>query len=135
MADKLYQEVLGSIIYAQIGTQPNLSYAVSTLSKYASNHVHRITHWQALMHVLWYIKVTLHYKITYGGDGYKDLRLVRWVDVDYGGDINLQRSCSGYVSVQADEPTAWSAQYQPTVAFLTTEVEYMAVSHAMKQIL
>lgn len=32
MADKLYLEVLGSIMYAQIGTQPDLSYAVSKLS-------------------------------------------------------------------------------------------------------
>ena len=34
MVDKPYWEVLGSIMYAQIGTQPDLSYAVSTLSKY-----------------------------------------------------------------------------------------------------
>ena len=34
MVDKPYQEVLGSIMYTQIGTQPNLFYVVSTLSKY-----------------------------------------------------------------------------------------------------
>ena len=50
MADKPYQEVLGLIMYAQIGTQPDLSHAVSTLRKYASNP--GIAHWKALMHIL-----------------------------------------------------------------------------------
>ena len=37
--------------------------------------------------------------------------------------------------MQAGGPTAWSAQYQPTAALLTTKAEYMAVSCAAKQIL
>jgi hypothetical protein len=57
------------------------------------------------------------------------------VDADYGGDIDSRRSCAGYVFLQAGGPTAWSAQYQPTVALSTTEAEYMAVSRAAKQIL
>jgi hypothetical protein len=133
MADKPYREVLGSVMYAQIGTRPDLSYAVSTLSKYASNP--GLTHWQALMHVLRYIKATLHYKITYGGDRFKDLKPIGWVDADYGGDIDSRRLCAGYVFIQAGGPTAWSAQYQPTVALSTTEAEYMAVSRGAKQIL
>ena len=133
MADKPYQEVLGSVMYAQIGTRPDLLYAVSTLSKYASNP--RITHWQALMHVLQYIKAILHYKITYSRDKFKDLKMTGWVDADYRGDIDSQRSCMGYVFIQASGPMAWSAQYQLTVVFLTTEAEYMAVSRAAKQIL
>ena len=87
------------------------------------------------MHVLWYIKATLHYKITYGGEGHKDLKLTWWVDADYGGDIDTRRSCTGYVFIQAGGPTAWSAQYQPTVTLSATEAEYMAVSQAAKQIL
>ena len=50
MADKPYREVPGSIMYAQIGTCPDLSYAVSTLSKYASNP--GVAHWHVLMHIL-----------------------------------------------------------------------------------
>ena len=93
MADKPYQEILGSVMYAQIGTHPDLSYAVSTLSKYASNP--GITHWQALMHVLRYIKATLHYKITYSGDSFKSLKPIGWVDANYGGDIDSQNPVLG----------------------------------------
>ena len=87
------------------------------------------------MHILQYIKATLHYKITYGGDSSKDLKPIGWVDADYGGDVDSRKSCMGYVFIQAGGPTAWSAQYQPTVALSMTKAEYMAVPHAAKQIL
>ena len=120
-------------MYAQIGTHPDLSHAILTLSKYASNP--GIAHWQALMHVLWYIEATLHYKITYSGDGFKDLGPVGWADADYGGDIDMRKLCTCYVFIQAGGPTAWSTQYQPTVALLMMEAKYIAVSQATKQIL
>ena len=44
-----------------------------------------------------------------------------------GGDIDSRHSCAGYVFLQAGGPTAWSAQYQQTVALSTTEAEYMAI--------
>ena len=50
MAGKPYCQVLGSIMYAQIATCPDLSYAVSTLSKFASDPGK--PHWTALMWVL-----------------------------------------------------------------------------------
>jgi hypothetical protein len=132
MADKPYRELLGSIMYAQTATRPDLSYAVSTLAKYASNPGKE--HWVALTHVLRYIKGTLHYKITYGGK-HRDLKPTGYVDADYGGDIDNRRSCSGHVFIQAGGPTAWGSQYQATVALSTTEAEYMALTRAMKQIL
>ena len=71
MKDKPYSKALGSIMYTQIATRPDLSYTVLTLSKFSSNPGKQ--HWQALTHVLQYIKGTLHYKITYGGAGYQSL--------------------------------------------------------------
>ena len=132
MADKPYHELLGSIRYAQIATHPDLSYAVSTLSKFASNPGK--THWNALTHVLWYIRGTLAYKITYDGK-YKDLATIRYVDTNYAGDLNHHCSCAQHVFIQAGRPTAWGSQYQPTVTLSTMEAEYMALTRAMKQIL
>ena len=90
MADKPYREVLGSVMYPQIATWPDLSYAVSTLSKFASNPEKQ--HWIALMHVLWYIKGTLDFKITYGREGYTGLTPVGYVDADYAGDLVLNET-------------------------------------------
>ena len=132
MADKPYCELLGSIMYAQITTRPDLSYAISTLSKFTSNPGK--THWNALTHVLRYIRGTLAYKIMYGGK-YKDLAPIRYVDADYAGDLNHRHSCAGHVFIQAGRPTAWGSQYQPTVTLSTMEAEYMALTRVMKQIL
>ena len=34
---KAYQQVIGSLLYVQIGTRPDISFAVSRLAQYASN--------------------------------------------------------------------------------------------------
>ena len=103
MADKPYHELLRSIMYAQIATCPDLSYAVSTLSKFASNPGN--VHWNALTHVLHYIRGTLDFRITYGGK-YKDLAPIGYVDADYAGDLDNRRSCASHVFIQASGPTA-----------------------------
>ena len=72
-------------MYAQIVTQPNLSYAISILSKFASNPGH--THWNALTHVLRYIKGTIEYRNTYGRNN-KDIQPIGYVDADYNGDLD-----------------------------------------------
>ena len=133
MKNKPYHEVLGSVMYAQIATQPDLAYAVSTLSKFASNPGK--PHWMVLMHVLQYIKGTLDYKITYRGCGNTSLMPYGYVDADYGGDRNTRSSCSGHVFFMAGGPIAWGVKYQPTVVLSTTEAEYMAITRAAQQIL
>jgi hypothetical protein len=63
MKDKPYHKVLGSVMYAQIATYPDLSYAVSTLSKFSSDPGK--PHWMALMHVLQYIKAHIIVTLTH----------------------------------------------------------------------
>ena len=132
MADKPYREALGSIMYAQVTTHPDLSYAVSMLSKYSLNP--GMPHWDALTHVLCYIKGMLHFKITYGSKGLTNLAPMGYVDVDYVGDIDTRRLCASHVFMQAGEPTAWGLQYQQTVPLSTTEAEYMSLARSAKQI-
>ncbi len=58
MKDKPYREVLGGVMWAQVGTRLDLSYAVNLLARFQINP--GPAHWLALMHVLAYIKATLH---------------------------------------------------------------------------
>ena len=66
MDDKPYCSILGSVIWGQLATQPDLSFSVSVLARFQANP--RIEHWKALMHVIGYIKNTLDYRITYSRD-------------------------------------------------------------------
>jgi hypothetical protein len=54
------------------------------------------------------------------------------VDSDYVGDLDKRRTTTGYIFTLARGPVSWSSTLQTTVAFSTTEAEYMAVADAIK---
>ena len=47
--DKLYCSILGSVMWGQLVTCPDLLFSVSILARFQANP--RIKHWKALMHV------------------------------------------------------------------------------------
>ena len=54
MEDKPYRSVLGSVMWGQLATRPDLAFAVSLLARFQANP--GISHWNALLHVVGYIK-------------------------------------------------------------------------------
>src|SRR5271168_2320015 len=129
MGDKPYRLVLGSVMWGQLATRPDLSFSVSLLAHFQSNP--GIEHWSALMHVLGYIKNTLNYGITYSRDA--DFSPHAYVDADYGGCRDTRRSTSEYVFIMAGGPVTWSSKRQTTVALTTVEAEYVAMSRCAQQ--
>ncbi|GLB43838.1 putative reverse transcriptase (RNA-dependent DNA polymerase) [Lyophyllum shimeji] len=132
MEGKPYHEILGSLMWAQVATRSDLSYAVGVLARFQSNP--GPAHWNALLHVVGYVKGTLDYRITYTRDT-GSIKPVGYVDADYGGDFDTRRSTSGYVFMMANGPVSWSSKRQPTVALSTTEAEYMALTRGAQQAL
>ena len=129
MGDKPYRSILGNVMWGQLATRPDLSFAVSLLSRFQSNP--GIEHWNALMHVIGYIKNTMDYGLTYTrGNGVSPYA---FVDADYGGCKDTRRSTSGYVFMMAGGPVAWSSKRQATVALSTVEAEYVAMSRCAQQ--
>jgi hypothetical protein len=63
MENKPYKSVLGSVMWGQLATCPDLSFSVSLLARFQANP--GIEHWRALTHVIGYIKNTLDYGLTY----------------------------------------------------------------------
>ena len=63
MKDIPYHEALGSLIWLQVTTRPNLSFAINLLARFAHNLGK--PHWIALKHVLAYVKGMIGYGITY----------------------------------------------------------------------
>jgi hypothetical protein len=78
-----YSQIVGSLMYLASATRPDLSFAVSKLSRYMSNPGD--DHRHALERVLRYLKGTMSYGIHYSGhpavlEGYSD---VNWIsDID-----------------------------------------------------
>ena len=81
MDDKPYCSILRSVMWGQLATCPDLSFSVSLLARFQANP--GIDHWNALIHVIGYIKNTLDYGLTYSRDS--DLSPSAFVDADYGG--------------------------------------------------
>lgn len=131
MKDKPYREALGSCMWAQVATRPDIAFALSVLSRFQANP--GPAHWKAMLHLLAYLKGTISYKITYYKGG--SLDPIGFVDADYAGDTDTRRSTSGYLFTVAGGPVSWSSKRQATVALSTTEAEYMALTRAAQQAL
>lgn len=67
--------------------------------------------------------------LTYGKEGQG---LVRFSDVD-GNMAEDQHAVSGYAFLINRGAVSWSAKWQEIIALSTTEAEYIAITHAMKE--
>ena len=63
MDGKPYRSILGSVMWGQLATRPDLAFSISLLARFQANP--GIEHWKALIHVIGYIKNTLNYGLTY----------------------------------------------------------------------
>ena len=144
MRDYLYLQVIGSVMYAILGTRPDIMYAVSTLSHYSSHP--GIQHINALKHLLHYLKGSMEYGIVYSHDGgglmgcksevkSDEIRnnIVGYTDSDYAMDPDTCRSISGAIFLLAGGPISWSSKLQNTVLQSSTEAEYIASTEAAKE--
>lgn len=58
-----------------------------------------------------------------------------FIDVDLGGDLDNQKSASGYVFTWGSTGMSWMSKLQKCVALLIREAEYVAISEAEKEII
>ena len=58
-----------------------------------------------------------------------------FVDLDFVGDLDKRMSTSGYVFTLAGGAISWMSKFQETFALSTTEDEYIAASHACKEMI
>jgi Reverse transcriptase (RNA-dependent DNA polymerase) len=125
---KLYQEIIGSLIHLALYSRPDISFAVSKLSQF--NMDPSIEHLQAAKHVLRYLKLSRNYSITYGNG---PLNHTGFSDADWASDKNDRKSFTGYIFLVNNGPVSWSSHKQSTIAQSTLEAEYMALSDASRE--
>jgi len=87
---QLYQSAVGALMYAMLGTRPDIAYAVGIVSQY--NHAPVWEHWMAVKQIFRYLAGTrglcLRYGATNSSGGYSD--------ADWGSG-NDRKSVGGYV--------------------------------------
>jgi hypothetical protein len=128
---KHYQSLIGSLLYVQIGTRPDISFAVSRLAQYAANpspqHLHLATYF------LSYLLGTVNMRLCYNGAN--GIGLHGYSDSSLGDQTDDRHSTSGYVYMLMNGAISWSShkQLERTAAQNTTEAEYMAMTDAANQ--
>lgn len=123
-----YQQVVGSLMYAMLGTRPDICFAVNRLAQYGSNPSK--LHLNSAMHVLRYLKHTQHYALLFGKNDCEEL--IGFTDSDWAADTDDRRSTTGYCYTFTGGCVAWQTRKQRTVALSSTEAEYMALTECAK---
>ena len=60
-------------------------------------------------------------------------QIIGYCDTDWAGDLNTQRSISGFVFQMGQSTISWCSRRQATVAKSTTEAEYVTLSQATQE--
>ena len=128
MEFKPYARLVGSLMYAQVCTRPDLSFDVGMLSRFQSNPGHE--HWVAGKKVLRYLQKTKNYMLVYRQ--VKELKLIGFSDSDFAGNYpDSNKSTCGYVFMLAGGAIAWKTMKQTLVTTSTMQAEFIAVYEAV----
>jgi len=127
-----YISIVGSLMYLALTTRPDIAYTARVLARFNSNP--GLGHWQAVKHVLHYLKGTLDHKLTYRPSDAPE-PFITYSDADYGGNPDNGRLTGGYVVKIGTGAVFWSSKLQTLVALSTTEAEYISAVEARKEII
>ncbi|RDB14617.1 Retrovirus-related Pol polyprotein from transposon TNT 1-94 [Hypsizygus marmoreus] len=136
-----FQRLVGSILYLALCTRPDIAYTAMALGQFNSNptRAHLLAAKGVLRYLLGTIDYALEYNFSQAPVGPPLSVLIpnncAMMDADWASDESDRRSISGYVFFLFSALVSWSATKQRTTALSSTEAEYMAMSHAIREAL
>jgi len=123
-----YQSAVGSLMYAMLGTRPDIAYAIGLVSQF--NHSPRWNHWLAVKRIFRYLGATRDWGLRYGTSNVSG----GYSDADWGAGED-RKSVGGFVFLLNGGAISWTSKKQNSIALSTTEAEYMSMTQAAKEIL
>ena len=124
-----YREAIGALNWIAVGSRPDIAFVVGQLAQYLENPGR--VHWEAAKRVMRYLKSTKETKLVYGASGKSGLR--SFTDAD-GASQDHRRAISGFVVLIDGGAVSWSSKKQELVTLSTMEAEYVAATHAAKEL-
>ena len=100
-----YALVVGSIMYVQVCTKPNIVFSVSMFGRYQSNP--GMDHLRAPKKVLRYLQGTKEYMLMYRR--MDDLEIIGYSDSDFVGHVDSCKSTSGYIFMFSGGAVSWKS--------------------------
>ena len=129
MAQIPYREAVGCLNYIAQSTRPDIVFAVNQLSRFNNNPGRK--HWQAVKHLLRYLKGTAHHGLKY--EKSKSNLIIGYCDADWGANSEGRKSISGFVFTANGAAISWASRRQPSVSLSSCEAEFYALSNAVQE--
>lgn len=118
----MYRQLVGKLNFL-LHTRPDLSFTVQFLSQF--NQTPTEDHYQAALHVLKYLKGTIHQGLLFNNE--QDYKVEAFCDADWAACPLTRRSVSGYFILFGGNPIAWKSKKQQTISLSSAKVEYRSM--------
>jgi len=124
-----YASVVGSLMYAQTCTRPDISFAIGMPGKDQSNP--GLEHWKAAKKVLRYLQGTKNHMLTYRK--FDHLEVIGYTDSDFTSCVDTRKSTFGYVYLLVGGAISWKSAKQSVIVVSTMEAKFVACFEATVQ--
>ncbi|XP_073030772.1 secreted RxLR effector protein 161-like [Primulina eburnea] len=108
-----YASAVGSLMYAQVYTRPDIAFVVGMLGRYQSNPC--LGHWKVVKKVMRYLEGTKDYILMFKRT--ENLEVIGYSHSYYAGCIDSRKSTSGYIFMLAGGAVSWRSAKQADCYF------------------
>ena len=135
-----YRSVIGKLNYLEKSTRPDLAYSVHQCARFMESP--KKSHAAAVEHIGRYLLGSREKGLVLKPKKKKCLE--NYVDADFCGNWNKMwasedaitaKSRTGFIVMYAGCPITWCSKLQTMVALSTTEAEYIALSHSLREVI
>ena len=132
MIQDLYRSLIGSANHLNVGTRPDIAYAISIFSKYLNCPT--IIHLMLAIRLVRYLYTTRSCGIKFSNSGMKfpTFDNKSYTDSDWAAEIDGRRSQSGIVITLNNSPIHWASLTQHIVTISSAEAEIIALKQGVK---
>jgi hypothetical protein len=125
-----YRAVIGSLMHIMVCTRPDIAAAVGILSRFMENPGKQ--HWNGVMRIIQYLKKTKTTGLTFNRLSTSDI--YGFCDSDWAGDIDDNKSTTGWVFIYGGAAISWQSKKQKSTAQSSCEAEYYAAGMAGNEV-
>jgi hypothetical protein len=127
MHDVPYHKAVGALNWAALAMCPDIVFTIATVACFGTNP--GPAHWEAVKRIFRYLAGTCDLCLTYGETC---CVLEGYMDAD-GSMAEDWHAISGYAFLIDGGAVLWSSKRQEIISLSTTESEYVAATHGMKE--
>eukprot|EP00253_Pinus_taeda_P020653 PITA_20653 len=126
----LYRSIIGSLLYLT-ATRPNFMQAVGMVGRFQS--ALKQSHLLVVKRILRYLKGTLDFGLWYPKS--TTLIVTAYVNVDWDGSVDDQKSTSGSAFFMGDCLVSWLSKNKSSISLSTVEAKYIVATDCCTRIL